>query len=247
MVIYIQLPHTQAAGTCEICTQTSPLASTQGLTCMVICTQPGRMYPSTTAGKWCSHPVSVSLMPAGSWSDVHLNSLSDRRVHRVHGMVQVQGSLQGPLGRRGCLLRQPSSRRLVALPGCQAPHLLLQGELLQGQLLVPRGLPLARLPMLLAQQLLLKLLLLGGACGAALQPSLQPAPVTAGALLVVVGGPQSLSRRLTSSHWQPMLELWLLGGNCSLAWLVLGVGLGGACRQCNLQSLRRTPEQACAP
>ena len=35
---------------------------------MVICTQPGRMYPSTTAGEWCSHPVSVSLMPAGSWS-----------------------------------------------------------------------------------------------------------------------------------------------------------------------------------
>ena len=90
-------------------------------------------------------------MPAGSWSGVHLNSLRNRRVHHVHGMVQVQGSLQGPLGRRGCLLRQPSSRRLVALPGCQAPQLLLQGQLLQGQLLVLRGPPLARLHLLLAQ------------------------------------------------------------------------------------------------
>ena len=119
-------------------------------------------------------------MPAGSWSGVHLNSLSVRRVHQVHGMVQVQGPLQGPLGRQGCLLRQPSSRRLVTLPGCQAPHLPLQGQMLQGQLLVLCGLPLARLPLLLAQQLLLKLLLLGGACGLPCSRLLPPAPVTAG-------------------------------------------------------------------
>ena len=74
------------------------------------------------------------------------------------------------------------------LPG---PHLLLQGQLLQGQLLVLRGLRLARLPLLLAQQLLLKLLLLGGACSLPCSRHCSQHQLRLEALLLATGAPRA--------------------------------------------------------
>ncbi len=171
-----------------------------------------------------------------------VEKLERQAVHHIHGMVQVQGSLQGPLRRVGC-----RSRLRLALAGCQAPHLLLQALLLlllqqlplqplplqQAQQLVLRGLRLTLLPLLLAWQLLL----VGGACSLPCGCHCSHHQLRLEGLLLLVGGPESLSCRVTNSPRQPLLELWLLGGSCSLAWLILGEGLGGACRQCQCLSL----------
>ena len=163
-------------------------------------------------------------LPHARWQLVRraVEQLKRQAVHHIHGMVQVQGSLQGPLRRRGCLLREPCSRLLLALAGSQAPHLLLQAILL---LLLLQQVPL--------QQLLLKLLLKGGACSLPRGRHRSHDQLRLEALLLV-GGPESLSHRFTNRRRQ-----LVLGGSCSLAWLILREGLGGACRSCKFPSLHR--------
>ena len=198
-----QLPHAEPAAThipacMAICTQMSHIFGQHTKTHLHGDLHAARAHVPLNEGRRVVQPP-CECLPHARRQLVRraVEQLERQAVHHVHGMVQVQGSLQSPLRRWAYLL-------LGQLPLQPLP-------LQQGQQLV-----LALLPLLLARQLLLELLLVGGACSLPCSRHRSHHQVRLEVLLLLVGGPQSLFRRLTNSRRQLLLELWLLGGSYSL-------------------------------